>query len=148
MIVDAAESSPAAAKEAALIIRKFLGKSNFNRAYVQYNAIMLIRILAEHPGLNFTRNIDTNFVAKVKELLRDGRDSNVQNLMREMLDTFELQRSDDETLKPLIEMWKAEKAKWAKRTGNDISSAVVQFPIPWIELYHKTDTNRCKIIVR
>lgn len=124
VIVDAAESSPSAAKEAALVIRKFLGKNNFNRAYVQYNAIMLLRILADN-GTNFTKNIDSKFVAVVKELLRDGREMNTQQMLRESLDTFELQRSDDETLKPLILMWKNEKAKWSKRSGNDISSVVV-----------------------
>ena len=128
MIVDAVESSPTAAKEAALVIRKFLGKNNFNRAYVQYNAIMLIRILADGGNsASFTKNLDAKFVAIVKELLRDGRDPSVQILMRENLDTFELQRADDETLQPLIAMWKNEKAKWSKRTGNDISSAVVWF---------------------
>jgi hypothetical protein len=95
------------------------------RAYVQYNAIMLIRILADNPGPTFTRNIDAKFVATVKELLRDGRDMSVQQILRETLDTFEMQKAQDETLAPLITMWKNEKAKWAKKSGNDISSGIV-----------------------
>lgn len=111
VIVDAAESSPVAAQEAAHRIRKFLSKDNFQRAYVQYNAIMLVRILADNPGKSFTKNIDGKFVATVKELLRDGRDMSVQQILRETLESFEMQKSDDETLAPLREMWKKEKQK-------------------------------------
>ena len=111
VIVDAAESSPVAAQEAAHRIRKFLSKDNFQRAYVQYNAIMLVRILADNPGKTFTKNIDGKFVATVKELLRDGRDMSVQQILRETLESFEMQKSDDETLAPLREMWKKEKQK-------------------------------------
>ena len=128
VIVDAAESSPGAAREAALVIRKFLGKDNYMRAYVQYNAIMLVRILADNPGPSFTRNIDSKFISTVKELLRDGRDMSVQQILRETLDTFELQKSNDETLVPLLDMWKSEKKKWAKKSGNDISSGIVRVP--------------------
>lgn len=114
VIVEAAESSPAAAREAANRIRKFLSKANFQRAYVQYNAIMLIRILADNPGKSFTRNLDVKFVGTVRELLRDGRDMSVQQILRETLDTFETQKADDETLALLRDMWKNEKAKWDK----------------------------------
>ncbi|MCJ1379540.1 hypothetical protein MMC17_002641 [Xylographa soralifera] len=118
VIVDSAESSPAAAKEAANVIRKFLSKENFMRAYVQYNAIMLVRILAENPGKTFTKNLDGKFVVTTKELLRDGRDMSVQQILRETLDEFQIQKSQDETLQPLITMWQNEKAKMAKRGGN------------------------------
>jgi hypothetical protein len=114
-IVDAAESSPAAAKEAANIIRKFLGKDNFSRAYVQYNAIMLVRILADNPGKTFTRNIDSKFVLTVNALLKDGRDMSVQQILRETLDNFQIQKSQDETLQQLITMWQNEKAKYVKK---------------------------------
>ncbi|MCJ1285860.1 hypothetical protein MMC26_005202 [Xylographa opegraphella] len=117
VIVDAAESSPAAAKEAANVIRKFLSKENFSRAYVQYNAIMLVRILAENPGKTFTKHLDGKFVVTTKELLRDGRDMSVQQILRETLDDFQIQKSLDETLQPLITMWQNEKAKMAKRGG-------------------------------
>ncbi|MCJ1340615.1 hypothetical protein MMC09_005911 [Bachmanniomyces sp. S44760] len=114
VIVDGAESSPAAAKEAANVIRKFLSKENYQRGYVQYNGIMLVRILADNPGKTFTRNIDTKFVITVKELLRDGRDMSVQQILRETLDTFETQKSLDETMAPLIAMWKKEKQRYLK----------------------------------
>ena len=117
VIVEAAESSPRAASEAALRIRKFLSKENFQRGYVQYNAIMLVRILADNPGKSFTRNIDQKFVSTVKELLRDGRDMSVQQILRETLDSFEEQKPNDETLALLIEMWKKEKAKVGKQYG-------------------------------
>ncbi|MCJ1353351.1 MAG: hypothetical protein MMC33_003337 [Icmadophila ericetorum] len=111
LIVESAESSPAAAREAANVIRKFLSKENSSRGYVQYNAIMLMRILADNPGKTFTRNFDGKFVSTTKDLLKDGRDVSVQQILRETLDTFEVQKADDETLKPLIAMWRAEKTK-------------------------------------
>ena len=114
--MESAESSPAAAKEAANVIRKFLSKENFQRAYVQYNAIMLVRILAENPGQSFTRNLDTKFVITTKDLLRDGRDMNVQQILRETLDAFETQKPGDETLKPLVAMWQKEKTKNSQST--------------------------------
>ena len=118
VIVEAAESSPSAASEAALRIRKFLSKGNYERGYVQYNAIMLVRILADNPGKSFTKNIDQKFVGTVKELLRDGRDMSVQQILRETLDTFEEQKASDETLTLLLEMWKKEKGKMGKRFGS------------------------------
>ena len=118
VIVEAAESSPSAASEAAFRIRKFLSKENFQRAYVQYNAIMLVRILADNPGKSFTKNIDQKFISTVKELLREGRDMSVQQILRETLDTFEEQKAHDETLAALTEMWKKEKAKMGKRSGS------------------------------
>ena len=114
-IVESAESSPAAATEAARLIRKFLSKDNSSRAYVQYNAIMLVRILADNPGKSFTRNLDNKFTSTVKDLLRDGRDMSVQQILRETLDNFEQTRPGDETLAGLIEMWKKEKEKMTKR---------------------------------
>ncbi|CAD6575727.1 MAG: hypothetical protein ASARMPREDX12_007461 [Alectoria sarmentosa] len=120
VIVEAAESSPSAASEAALRIRKFLSKDNYQRAYVQYNAIMLVRILADNPGKGFTKNIDQKFVSTVKELLRDGRDMSVQQILRETLDTFEEQKANDETLALLTEMWKKEKGKMGKRLGSAV----------------------------
>ncbi|EMR88632.1 hypothetical protein ACHAQE_006559 [Botrytis cinerea] len=113
-IVEAAESSPGAAKECAYHIRKFLSKDNHSKAYVQYNAIMLIRILTDNPGMTFTRNIDAKFVQTVKELLRTGRDPSVKQILMETLITFTRDKANDETLAPLIEMWKKEQEKMMK----------------------------------
>ena len=109
--MEAAESSPPAAREAANQVRRFLAKENFPRPFVQYNAIMLVRILADNPGKSFTRNLDTKFVVAVKELLRDCGDPSVQQILRETLESFETQKPNDDTLAPLREMWKKEKAK-------------------------------------
>ncbi|KAL8684389.1 MAG: hypothetical protein Q9224_006385 [Gallowayella concinna] len=76
---------------------------------------MLVRILADNPGKSFTRNLDTKFTATVKELLRDGRDMSVQQILRETLDSFETNKADDETLAPLRDMWKKEKVKWQRK---------------------------------
>ncbi|KAL8942247.1 MAG: hypothetical protein Q9216_001772 [Gyalolechia sp. 2 TL-2023] len=114
VIVEAAESSPDAAREAANRIRKFLSRDNYQRAYVQYNSIMLVRILADNPGQSFTKNLDAKFTSTVKDLLRDGRDMSVQQILRETLDSFESSKANDETLAPLREMWAKEKVKYTK----------------------------------
>lgn len=82
---------------------------------------MLVRILADNPGQSFTRNLDSKFTSTVKDLLRDGRDMSVQQILRETLDSFETSKANDETLAPLREMWKKEKAKWSK-TRNAVSA--------------------------
>ncbi|OGE55131.1 hypothetical protein PENARI_c005G09737 [Penicillium arizonense] len=110
-IVETAESSPNAAKEAALRIRKYLADPAGTPNHVQYNALMITRILVDNPGHTFTRNFDTKFVATIKELLRAGRDWHVQSYLRQYLDTLEQQRGWDEDLKLLLQMWAKEKTK-------------------------------------
>ncbi|KAF9247713.1 hypothetical protein DTO006G1_6008 [Penicillium roqueforti] len=110
-IVETAESSPNAAKEAALRIRKYLTDPAGTPNHTQYNAIMLMRILADNPGHTFTRNFDAKFVTTVKELLRTGRDWNVQSYLRQYLDSLEQERAWDEDLKLLLQMWAKEKTK-------------------------------------
>ena len=83
-------------------------KDNYSRAYVQYNAIMLIRILADNPGKSFTQNLDGKFVSQVKELLREGRDPSVQQILRETLIHFETEKGGDENLNGLRDLWKKE----------------------------------------
>ncbi|CZR51393.1 uncharacterized protein PAC_01268 [Phialocephala subalpina] len=116
-IVESCESSPSAAKEAAYVIRKFLSKDNFSKPYVQYNGIMLIRILADNPGKTFTRNMDAKFVETIKELLRAGRDPSVKQILMETLDTFQRDKADDEGLAKLNEMWKKEHERMVKIHG-------------------------------
>lgn len=128
VIVEAAESSPAAAREAAHGIRKFLSKDNAPRAYVQYNAIMLVRILADNPGKTFTKNMDAKFVATVKELLREGRDMSVQQILRETLNSFETQKKEDENLRPLREMWLKYKQKMEKIGATNVAPRTMSAP--------------------
>ncbi|KAJ5767286.1 uncharacterized protein N7511_004902 [Penicillium nucicola] len=110
-IVETAESSPNAAKEAAYRIRKYLADPAGTPNNVQYNALMITRILVDNPGHTFTRNFDAKFVSTIKELLRAGRDWHVQSYLRQYLDTLEQQRSWDEDLKLLLQMWAKEKSK-------------------------------------
>ncbi|KAG9570894.1 hypothetical protein KCU71_g922, partial [Aureobasidium melanogenum] len=112
VIVEAAESSPQAAAAAAYQIRKCLSKDNKSR--VQYNAIMLIRILADNPGPSFTRNIDAKFVTTVKEIVKNGRDPSVQQMMRETLDSLEAEKSHDNGLYDLLAMWRHVKGNDAR----------------------------------
>ncbi|KAI1445214.1 hypothetical protein F5Y02DRAFT_133765 [Annulohypoxylon stygium] len=116
-IVDAAESSPAAAAECARLIRKYLKRDYWTKPSYQYNAIMLIRILADNPGQTFTRNLDQKFVDTTKELLRSVRDPSVRQMMMETLDSFENTKAYDEGLTLLIEMWKKEKDKAQRQYG-------------------------------
>ncbi|KAK8067841.1 hypothetical protein PG996_006953 [Apiospora saccharicola] len=113
-IVESAESSPAAAAECARLVRKYLKKDYWTKPSYQYNAIMLMRILADNPGQTFTRNMDQKFADTMKELLRNGRDPSVLQMLMESLNTFESTKSWDEGLKTVIDMWKKEKDKASK----------------------------------
>lgn len=90
---------------------------------------MLMRILADNPGKSFTKNIDQKFVNTTKELLREGRDMSVQQILRETLDTFETEKASDETLTGLRDMWRKEKAKVDKRVSIAVRSR------PLMEMY-------------
>lgn len=116
-IVESAESSPAAAAECARLIRKFLKKEYWPNPSYQYNALMLARILSDNPGQTFTRNMDDKFVDTLKDLLRNGRDLSVRQMLMEMLDSFEHQKAWDEGLAGCIEMWKKEKEKAYRAYG-------------------------------
>ncbi|KJZ71301.1 hypothetical protein HIM_09311 [Hirsutella minnesotensis 3608] len=129
-IVDAAESSPAAAAECARLIRKYLGKDYFSRPSWQYNALMLVRILTDNPGETFTRNLDDKFVDAAKYMLKNGRDAGVSQLLMETLDDFENTKSYDENLGPLIQMWKKEKGKSMKDQGSRMPSFGPRPPMP------------------
>ncbi|KAM0118318.1 hypothetical protein ACP6JC_005102 [Aspergillus fumigatus] len=115
--IESAESSPNAAREAAQRLRKYLSDPASTPAQIQYNAIMLMRILIDNPGHTFTRNIDATFVATIKDLLRDGWDLNVQHFLRETLGAIESQRQWDEDLAPLMQMWKKEKSKLSRQNS-------------------------------
>lgn len=92
-----------------------MSKEYYNRGYTQYNAIMITRILVDNPGRPFTRHFDSNFISTVKHLLRDCRDGNVQQITRETLDYFEADKMrDNDSLNPLMQMWKKEKGKGAR----------------------------------
>lgn len=117
-IVDAAESSPAASAECARLVRKYLSRENISRPSLQYNAIMLTRILTDNPNITtFTRNFDKKFVDTVKDLLKYSKDPSVRTILVETLDSFEYAKSYDEGLALLIEMWKKDKAKIYKNYG-------------------------------
>ncbi|GKZ34248.1 hypothetical protein AbraIFM66950_004433 [Aspergillus brasiliensis] len=132
-IVEAAESSPNAAREAASRICKLLSNPAKTRSNVQYNAIMLMRILIDNPGHTFSRNINVKFVATVRDLFRNGRDMNVHSFLRDTLDALEMQRSWDEDLGLLLGMWAKEKEKYA---GKNTSSPGLTQPL--VQPYRQT----------
>jgi hypothetical protein len=112
-IVESAVASPSAASAAAKQIRTFLSKENYNRPHVQYNAIMLIRILADNPGPSFTKNLDKPFAETVKHLLRNGQDPSVAQIVKETLDAMEREKAYDTNLNTLFAMYKKEKGLMA-----------------------------------
>lgn len=119
-IVESAVASPTAAAAAAQQIRKFLSKENYDRPHVQYNAVMLIRILADNPGQSFTKNMDKQFADTVKHLLRNGQDPSVSQILRESLDSMEREKAYDTNLNTMFAMWRKEKglmANAAKQIG-------------------------------
>ncbi|KAF4969751.1 hypothetical protein FSARC_3094 [Fusarium sarcochroum] len=116
-IVDAAESSPAAAAECARLIRKYLSKEYFSKPSWQYNAIMLLRILTDNPGSTFTRNLDQKFVDTARNLLKVGRDPSVRQILFETLADFSHAKAADENLTLLISMWQKEKEAAYKNFG-------------------------------
>ena len=127
-IVESAESSPQAAAECAHLIRKYLKKDYWSKPTCQYNALMLMRILADNPGPTFTRNVDQKFVDTVKELLRAHRSQQVDQMLFETLSVFEATKSYDEGLLPLIEMWKKEKEKAQKSQVSLADSSLTRSP--------------------
>lgn len=122
-IVDAAESSPAAAAECARVIKKYLSKDYYGRPSWQYNSLMLIRILVDNPGMTFTRALDADFAEVMRKLIKHARDNRVRNMCMEMLDDFEHTKMYDENLQPLVLMWKAQKEEAIRKNGVSCHSA-------------------------
>ena len=112
-----------AAAECAANIRKFLGKDYLGRPSWQYNAIMLVRILSDHPGEAFTRNLDQKFVDTARTLLAKTRDRRVRQILMETLDDFQYTRAHDGNLVLIVEMWKVEKDKAIKQHGVSTAAA-------------------------
>ncbi|CAK7219168.1 hypothetical protein SCUCBS95973_003728 [Sporothrix curviconia] len=110
-IVEAAESSPQAAAECARYIRKFMYRDYWSRPNFVYNAIMLMRILVENPGLTFTRNFDKKYVDTVRDLLRGCQHAHVVHFLIETLQDLESKGAVDDGIGRLVEMWQKEKAK-------------------------------------
>lgn len=113
VIVEAAESSPSAAAAAAKQIRIFLSREHAVKPYLQYNSVMLMRILSDNPGPSFSRNFDKAFVSTVKEVLRMCKDASTQQIMRETLDSFEANKQYQEGMDALLVMWRKEKGQSA-----------------------------------
>lgn len=107
--MEACESTPSAASAAALLIRRYLMQHrNHSRPSVQYNAIMLFRILIDNPGPTFTRNVDNKFVVTIKEVLRNSKDPSVQTILRETMMTIYREKAYDTNLANLFAMWQKE----------------------------------------
>lgn len=94
-----------------------MSKEYSSRPSWQYNAIMLMRILADNPGETFTRNLDTKFVDTTRALLKGTKDSSVRQILMDTLDDFERTKFYDENLTLIITLWQEEKEKAIKQHG-------------------------------
>ncbi|GAB7343446.1 hypothetical protein MBLNU457_1470t2 [Dothideomycetes sp. NU457] len=128
VIVEAAESSPQAAASACYQIRKFLGKDYYKTSHVQYNAVMLFRILSQNPGHSFTRNIDDKFVSTVYSLLKESKDPSVQQIMRDTLDGMERAPHGDPGSQQMVNMWRNMKGPGARLSRSPAPPAGGQVP--------------------
>lgn len=79
---------------------------------------MLVRILSDNPGPTFTRCFDQSFVKTVKELLRNCKDGGTQQILREALDSMEVNKSHDQGVQGLIAMWRKEKGAQGSLNNN------------------------------
>jgi len=143
--VDSAECSPTAAAEAAKTIKKYLDMKYHAEPQLQYNAVMLLRILADNPGSTFTRNLDERFAEKVKELFKQGRDPGVRQLLVETLEHFDANKRDDEGLQYLRAVWHKQKLIIARYQTQPMFHAVcftylVHLPsgvVLWANFHHE-----------
>ncbi|GAB1312283.1 hypothetical protein MFIFM68171_02493 [Madurella fahalii] len=141
-IVEAAVASPNAASECAQRIRKYMGRDYWTKPSYAYNAIMLVRILSDNPGPGFTRFLDKKFVDTTKELLRNGRDAGVRQILMETLDSFENTKGYDEGLALIIEMWKKEKEKAYRAYGGvPVPPGPQAMMAPPFNPYHQTQVH-------
>ncbi|KAK6353056.1 hypothetical protein TWF696_005047 [Orbilia brochopaga] len=115
-IVECTESSPTAAKEALVTIRKNLEYKSSKNGHQQYKALMLFRILADNPGAQFTRNIDAKFVGVVKDLYRSTRDPSVRQLLVENME--HCLKKEDAGLQLLKEWYLKEKESAIRAYGH------------------------------
>ena len=92
---------------------------------------MLCRILTDNPGRPFTQNFDDKYVSTTKSLLRDGRDQSVQQILRETLDYFEAEKAPgNDSLGPLMQMWRKEKGKGARFPQGPVVSTASDVFVP------------------
>lgn len=110
-IVEGAEASPAAAGAAAYQIRKLI-KDGYSKPYIQYNCIMLMRILVDNPGPQFTSHLDSKFILTIKTCLQSSRDPSVQQILRESLYYFASTKQSDTNIGPLLNMWQQEQTAY------------------------------------
>lgn len=95
---------------------------------MQYNAVMLIRILADNPGASFTKNLDKHFADTVKQLLRNGRDPSVSQILKESLDSLHRDKAYDANLNALFAMWTKEKKLMAEAVKQAPRGGIMQAP--------------------
>ena len=128
-IVEGAESSPAVAGAAACKIRKLL-VDGYSKPYIQYNCLMLMRILVDNPGPQFTQHVDAKFIIAIRSCLQSQRDPSVQQILRETLYYFAANKAQDTNLTPLLSMWQQEQATNSQTRGMPTGCLLYTSPSP------------------
>lgn len=114
----------------AYTISHYLEKPYFTQPSIQYNAIMLIRILSDNPGSTFMRGFDKDFVETVRVLLVKNKDGGTQQILRETLDALEAGRAGhDEGAKRLMSMWRSQKGQKASLSFTTTGSYQQRFAL-------------------
>lgn len=119
------------------MIRQYLKKDYSSKPSYQYNAIMLIRILADNPGPTFTRNMDEKFTKTVKDVVLKTNDPSVHQMMMETLEAFEQTKAYDEGLILIISMWKQEKKTAEKDAQKRFGVRTTYFGLGDLEVIFK-----------
>ncbi|KAK7206265.1 hypothetical protein BZA70DRAFT_128939 [Myxozyma melibiosi] len=103
VIVECAQSSPQAAAEAVRSVRKRIDPKHSSNPIVQYNAILVLRILGSSNSTTILDQIglDGKLATAVSNLLAQGNDPSVRAVLIETLEYFQREQRLEENLVPL-----------------------------------------------
>ncbi|KAK9484857.1 hypothetical protein V1527DRAFT_468831 [Lipomyces starkeyi] len=94
VIVECAQATPLAAKEAIKAVRKRLDPKHASSTVSQYNAIMVLRILVDANSQTILNQIgeDDKLAPVVKDVLKRSRDPSVRELLATTLEHFAFEK--------------------------------------------------------
>ncbi|KAK9319573.1 hypothetical protein V1517DRAFT_332110 [Lipomyces orientalis] len=121
VIVECAQATPLAAKEAVKAVRKRLDPKHASSAVSQYNAIMVLRILVDANSETILGQIgaDDKLATVVKDILKRSRDPSVRELLATTLEHFAFEKPN---VAELVELNKVYLKYVAGGSGNGSSS--------------------------
>ncbi|KAK9241547.1 hypothetical protein V1506DRAFT_550407 [Lipomyces tetrasporus] len=107
VIVECAQATPLAAKEAVKAVRKRLDPKHASSTVSQYNAIMVLRILVDANSEIILGQIgeDDKLATVVKDILKRTRDPSVRELLATTLEHFALEKPNVAELSELNKVY-------------------------------------------